>query len=236
MSKIRTGTKVYWNDPADKLSGIYKIAKKVDVQNDTHASIVKEEFMIIPETVDRISLSVPMDELVFEEVVVFRKFLNTNEVIALFPNMEWSQDGSITSYMHVGQHSGAHYNHVIKGSKPVSAAECRPLLDELTNLVGYKNLKVVKHADLKSDEMSLIERIDELFAEYVADNQREPLHAMCSIKYLDDDSTLDCTIALTSGCDEDNTFYHCDSLADLKALTKEGCEDFVLVECEEFID
>ncbi|MFI3294086.1 MAG: hypothetical protein SNI70_11300 [Rikenellaceae bacterium] len=86
------------------------------------------------------------------------------------------------------------------------------------------------------DKLSLIERIDKLFAEFVADNQREPLHAMCVIKYLDDDTTEDCTIALISDSEEDNTFYYCDSLADLKALTERGCEDFIVVECKDFID
>lgn len=38
--------------------------------------------------------------------VVFRKF-DDGEVIALFPEMEWDNQGLITSYLHNGQHGGA---------------------------------------------------------------------------------------------------------------------------------
>ena len=38
--------------------------------------------------------------------VTFRKFEN-DEVIALFPDIEWDTQGNITSYMHIGQHGGA---------------------------------------------------------------------------------------------------------------------------------
>lgn len=134
MSKIiKKGTKVYWNDPAGETSGMYKIAKDVNV-NEDNIALINNEYS---------EAEVFLDELVFEELVVFRKFLGSNEIIALFPEQEWNTS-EVVSYMHTGQHSGAHYHHVIKGSTPTTEEEYKSLLDELTNIVGYPNLRIIK--------------------------------------------------------------------------------------------
>lgn len=134
MSKIiKKGTKVYWNDPAGETSGMYKIAKDVNV-NEDNIALINNEYS---------EAEVFLDELVFEELVVFRKFLGSNEIIALFPEQEWNTS-EVVSYMHTGQHSGAHYHHVIKGSTPATEEEYKSLLDELTNIVGYPNLRIIK--------------------------------------------------------------------------------------------
>lgn len=76
--------------------------------------------------------------------VVFRKFRKGGEVIALFPEEPWNPDaGTVTSYMHVGQHSDADYDHVVAISRPAREDEYRPLLAELKS-IGYDDLHVMK--------------------------------------------------------------------------------------------
>jgi hypothetical protein len=73
--------------------------------------------------------------------VVFRVWKGTSgagfagDVIALFPD-EYEGNGMCSSYEHVGQHSGAHYDHVIKKTRPAKPSEYRALDDELSN-IGY---------------------------------------------------------------------------------------------------
>lgn len=76
-----------------------------------------------------------------ETEVIFRKFKDDGSLIALFPYEEWAE-GSCGSYMHVGQHGGADYNHCIKASKPAKLSEYKDLKEELQSL-GYV-LKVIK--------------------------------------------------------------------------------------------
>jgi hypothetical protein len=64
------------------------------------------------------------------------------EIIALFPYIIADHKGGVMSYMHVGQHGGADYNGIIKGSKPATPAQMLPLYEELES-IGY-NLEVVK--------------------------------------------------------------------------------------------
>ncbi len=76
--------------------------------------------------------------------VVFRKFRKGGEVIALFPDEPWNPDaGTVTSYMHVGQHSDADYDHVVALTRPAREHECQPLLAELKS-IGYDDLRVMK--------------------------------------------------------------------------------------------
>ena len=71
--------------------------------------------------------------------VMFRKF--HGEITALFPYEIEDRKGSVMSYAHVGQHSGADLR-IIYDSKPATEAEYFDLMIELTN-IGY-NLKVIK--------------------------------------------------------------------------------------------
>ena len=74
--------------------------------------------------------------------VVFRKYKD-GEIIALFPNDYYYSEedkDTISSYMHIGQHSGASYTHVIKTTKPALEDEYKDLYNELLN-IGY-NLNV----------------------------------------------------------------------------------------------
>jgi hypothetical protein len=73
--------------------------------------------------------------------VIFRKFKN-GEIIALFPHEVWVTNGNVTSYMHVGQHGGADYTHVLSKTKLATPTEALPLYTELES-IGY-NLMVIK--------------------------------------------------------------------------------------------
>jgi hypothetical protein len=81
-----------------------------------------------------------------KDIVIFRKW-NNGEVIALFPFIPDSRY-FCTSYMHVGQHSGADYYGVIRGTKPALYHDYKSLYDELTR-IGYdmevKQRKPIKY-------------------------------------------------------------------------------------------
>ena len=75
--------------------------------------------------------------------VIFRKFTDCDDVIALFPNIPYHHYTSemIMSYQHIGQHGAASLR-IMKGvTTPASLDESKPLFDELTQ-IGY-NLEVV---------------------------------------------------------------------------------------------
>lgn len=76
--------------------------------------------------------------------VVFRKWKD-GEVIALFPDDTDQYDGTVTSYMHTGQHSAADYRYVISTTYPAREAECQNLLAEL-RAIGYDDLRIVQRA------------------------------------------------------------------------------------------
>ncbi len=78
--------------------------------------------------------------------VVFRKWKDSGEVIALFPDLNYANGaanfGNIMSYMRVGQHGEAHESLLRERKRFVKAtpAEYADLLKELTG-IGY-DLKV----------------------------------------------------------------------------------------------
>jgi hypothetical protein len=69
---------------------------------------------------------------------VFRKWRDTGEVIALFPEFPSDINGWFCdSYMHVGQHGGADYHGVIRQTVPATPVECAALSVELKR-IGYR--------------------------------------------------------------------------------------------------
>jgi hypothetical protein len=63
-------------------------------------------------------------------------------VFALLPHEVSNFDGSVTCYMHVGQHSQADYHHCVSKSRLATPEEYADLKKEMEGL-GY-NLKVMK--------------------------------------------------------------------------------------------
>lgn len=71
------------------------------------------------------------------DVVVFRKWLDCGDIIALFPEHPADINGWLCdAYEHVGQHGGADYHGVIQRTRPAEADEYASLADELQR-IGY---------------------------------------------------------------------------------------------------
>lgn len=71
-------------------------------------------------------------------IVVFRKFKDTGEIIALFPEVPaTNRPEHLMSYMHVGQHGTAHHGVVPDSTHPVhDPADYADLKRELES-IGY---------------------------------------------------------------------------------------------------
>ena len=81
----------------------------------------------------------------FKTDVIFRRWPDTdfNLIIALFPyEIDNIEKGFVSSYEHLGQHSGADYDGVIRGTVPAKENEYHALKSELES-IGY-NLNIVK--------------------------------------------------------------------------------------------
>lgn len=76
--------------------------------------------------------------------VIFRKYVDENEIIALFPNEIANSNGECGSYMHNGQHSPADYKVVIENTTAATKEEYTPLYNELV-AIGYDDLQVTTH-------------------------------------------------------------------------------------------
>jgi hypothetical protein len=83
--------------------------------------------------------------MVDADVVVFRKWKENGDVIALFPELPADLHGEYCdSYEAIGQHSGADYHGVIQQTAPCSSEDSADLADELTR-IGYV-LRPIKRA------------------------------------------------------------------------------------------
>ena len=71
-----------------------------------------------------------------ETIVVFRKWKDTKDIIALFPE-QYEGGGLVNSYMHIGQHGSADYLSVITRTKPAKEWEYEDLFNELISM-GYR--------------------------------------------------------------------------------------------------
>jgi hypothetical protein len=78
-------------------------------------------------------------------LVIFRRWRDTGDIIALFPAEPSDINGWFClSYERLGQHSGADYHGVIQATTPATDEEAAYLADELTK-IGY-NLQPIKRA------------------------------------------------------------------------------------------
>ena len=86
----------------------------------------------------------------FKTDVIFRRWEDSdfNLIIALFPYViDNIEKGFISSYEHLGQHSGADYDGCIRGTAPAKEYEYNDLKSELES-IGY-NLNIVKRRNYK---------------------------------------------------------------------------------------
>jgi hypothetical protein len=73
-------------------------------------------------------------------IVIFRKF-KEGDVIALFPDIPFDDQGNVASYSHIGQHGAADYETVLEETVPAREPEYRALLAEIKR-VGYTDLEI----------------------------------------------------------------------------------------------
>jgi hypothetical protein len=73
--------------------------------------------------------------------VIFRRFKQGNDLIAIFPHIGETNNGVLT-YMHIGQHSGADYDTLLKNTKLVPDKRLYDDLRKELESMGY-NLRVI---------------------------------------------------------------------------------------------
>lgn len=93
---------------------------------------------------------------IYKTTVIFRKYPD-GDILALMPYDIANGEGNCTSYMHVGQHGAAHYEHCISQTKPAVYAEYKNLVDELISL-GY-NLEIRRKANGRKQSEAFLESI-----------------------------------------------------------------------------
>jgi hypothetical protein len=71
-------------------------------------------------------------------LVIFRRWKDSGDIIALFPAIPADAHGwYCEAYERIGQHGGADYHGVIAATRPVTLEEAAPLAEELTR-IGYR--------------------------------------------------------------------------------------------------
>ena len=84
-------------------------------------------------------------------LVVFRRWRDNGDIIALFPELPADCQGRFCdAYEHVGQHGGANFHGVVQATKPVSVKDAADLIQELER-IGYV-LRPIKGASYKLHE------------------------------------------------------------------------------------
>lgn len=84
----------------------------------------------------------------------------------------------------------------------------------------------------KPDEVK--KEISDLYLKFYTGQGREPDYADCIIRWIDTLETVEMTIALSMDSNtekDDEIFFYCDSLEDLKSLADKGMEDFTIIGC-----
>ena len=86
-----------------------------------------------------------------ETLVMFRRWRDTGDIIALFPELPADTEGRFCdAYEHVGQHGGADYHGVVQATRAVSVDEAGDLIEELTR-IGY-TLKPIQRTSQRVHE------------------------------------------------------------------------------------
>ncbi len=103
-------------------------------------------------------------------------------------------------------------------------------------LVEGMGLEIVDDSSWKKpDEVK--KEIGSHYLKFYTERGCEPHYADCVIRWLDTLETIEARIAVAMASDtemDDNIFFYCDSLNDLKSLADKDKEDFVIAECKGF--
>lgn len=87
-------------------------------------------------------------EEIEETEVIFRKFKDGGEIIAVFPYDITPNFDIVGSYLHIGQHGECAYRYIISETVPAELKEYKELYVELQNHFNYR-LKVVRKQNRK---------------------------------------------------------------------------------------
>lgn len=80
---------------------------------------------------------------VMETKVIFRKWKDSGEIIAIFPESIDKRTLNVSSYEHIGQHADIDYNSIISSTIIAKEEEYKYLLSELKH-IGYENIRILK--------------------------------------------------------------------------------------------
>jgi hypothetical protein len=104
-------------------------------------------------------------------IVVFRRFIDTGEAIALFPCVP-EGEGRCSSFMHVGQHATADYDQTIAATvraTPLTDEDVRALCAELRSAPYNYHLKPERAEELVVEPGATAPMTDWALAAYVAE-------------------------------------------------------------------
>ena len=79
--------------------------------------------------------------------VIFRKYKD-GDIIALLPEIAYRYNYTVLSYMHIGQHGEANYNHVINKTVLANESEYSDLYNELKHIYDDSELIPMKKAKI----------------------------------------------------------------------------------------
>ncbi len=81
-------------------------------------------------------------------------------IFALLPYDVCNNLGHVTSYQHVGQHSGADYKYCITKSRPATESEYKDLKIEMES-IGY-NINVIKKQNYKKYLIDVFDKVPKI--------------------------------------------------------------------------
>jgi hypothetical protein len=81
--------------------------------------------------------------------------------------------------------------------------------------------------------------IDKAFNQYLSDFCKEPSFALCHIRYKGDDDgpfyDMLFKLSVDVGAEDDEVFFYCNDVKDLKSLTEPSANDFIIIEFCSFL-
>lgn len=107
--------------------------------------------------------------------------------------------------------------------------------------VGSESLYITEISEalfmILDDKSRLVqEKINKMHEEFFTKYNKVPLYAACRIMYLDgyaDECDVKIKLSADLDINDDDIHYYCNSSDDLKYLTIEGCEEFILTDIYE---
>lgn len=142
------------NEPQKDFEKLYKLQQEAEcLLNENKTAEAQKVMDKVKDLIDKIHDVTPANEVKSSEEpltkVVFKKFPE-GDVIALFPDEIFDQQGNIASYMHVGQH-GAASPALIQELEDASVDEYAPLKMELESLAPEPyRLQIVESTYVKA--------------------------------------------------------------------------------------